>query len=208
MTQPALSQEWIAQQMRDAGTSWSVGTFGAIAEFARDPDEPARFEANRERSEVVTSRGGVRIGGLTGARAVAYETTNKDLALWSHAIALCLPIDACLMNRRTTLTEIGLDAEALRESDREGILFDLGLGALQIDVCVRTSDPELLLRLREGLGRSVFDHANPAMPAILRASPHRVFVARLGRGEVYQAIPAPDQKSPDGPHTHVLPKLL
>jgi hypothetical protein len=37
---------------------------------------------------------------------------------------------------------------------------------------------------------------------------HRVFLSRVGRAEVYQAIPLPDAKRPDGPHTHVLPKLL
>jgi hypothetical protein len=28
--------EFLAAQMADPGTSWSLGTFGAIAEFARD----------------------------------------------------------------------------------------------------------------------------------------------------------------------------
>ena len=46
------------------------------------------------------------------------------------------------------------------------------------------------------------------MGLILRHSPHRVFVTRAGRAEVYQAIPAPGGKAPEGPHTHVLPKLL
>jgi hypothetical protein len=35
-----------------------------------------------------------------------------------------------------------------------------------------------------------------------------VFVSRLGRIEVYQPIPPADSVSPEGPHTHVLPKLL
>ena len=43
------------------------------------------------------------------------------------------------------------------------------------------------------------------LPAL---SPHRVFCCRMGRVEVYQPIPAPDGKSPEGPHTHVLPRLL
>ena len=43
---------------------------------------------------------------------------------------------------------------------------------------------------------------------ILAANPHRVFISRLGRIEVYQPIPPPSGKSPEGPHTHVLPKLL
>jgi hypothetical protein len=43
---------------------------------------------------------------------------------------------------------------------------------------------------------------------ILASNPHRVFISRVGRVEVYQPIPPPDGKSPEGPHTHVLPKLL
>jgi hypothetical protein len=43
---------------------------------------------------------------------------------------------------------------------------------------------------------------------ILQHSPHRVFVTRAGRAEVYQSIPAPGGTAPEGPHTHVLPKLL
>ena len=30
----------------------------------------------------------------------------------------------------------------------------------------------------------------------------------MGRVEVFQPIPSPDGKSPEGPHTHVLPRLL
>jgi hypothetical protein len=33
-------------------------------------------------------------------------------------------------------------------------------------------------------------------------------LTRIGRAEVYQPIPPADGKSPDGPHTHLLPKLL
>ena len=46
------------------------------------------------------------------------------------------------------------------------------------------------------------------MGVILAANPHRVFVSRLGRVEVYQPIPPADGESPEGPHTHVLPRLL
>ena len=46
------------------------------------------------------------------------------------------------------------------------------------------------------------------MGLILRHSPHRVFVTRAGRAEVYQAIPQAGGVAPQGPHTHVLPKLL
>ena len=46
------------------------------------------------------------------------------------------------------------------------------------------------------------------MRIIFMSNPHRVFVSRIGRAEVYQPIPPAGGTSPDGPHTHVLPKLL
>jgi hypothetical protein len=46
------------------------------------------------------------------------------------------------------------------------------------------------------------------MGMILAANPPRVFISRLGRIEVYQPIPPPSGKSPEGPHTHVLARLL
>jgi hypothetical protein len=58
------------------------------------------------------------------------------------------------------------------------------------------------------VGRAVIDPENPAMGVLLAANPHRVFVSRIGRVEVYQPIPPMGGKSPDGPHTHVLLKLL
>ena len=112
------------------------------------------------------------------------------------------------MNRRTVLTELGPDSEALRLEDRGGILFDMGLGTLQADICIRTADPSLIGVLRSAAGRSLFEPGNPAMAAIVAAGPHRVFMTRFGRCEVYQPIPPADGKSPEGPHTHVLPKLL
>jgi hypothetical protein len=148
------------------------------------------------------------IASLESVRAIAYETTSKDPDQWSHAVALCLPIRDCAMNRCLALTELGKDAAALRDEDRDSILFDLGLGTLQVDLCIRTSDPELLHALRAGTGRALFEPGNPAMLAILRASPHRVFETRIGRAEAYQPVPAADKQSPDGPHTHLLPKLL
>ncbi|WP_207908044.1 hypothetical protein [Bosea sp. BK604] len=112
------------------------------------------------------------------------------------------------MSQRTVLSELGPDREALRIQDRDGILFDMGLGTLQVDICIRASDPGLIGTLRAAEGRSLFEAGNPAIGAILAAGPHRVFIARAGRCEVFQPIPPADGKSPEGPHTHLLPKLL
>jgi hypothetical protein len=112
------------------------------------------------------------------------------------------------MNRRSALTELGADGGALREQDRQGVLFDIGLDAMQADLCIRMTDPDAVTELRRHTGRSVFESDNPAMGIVLATNPHRVFISRIGRLEVYQPIPSAAGKSPDGPHTHVLPKLL
>jgi hypothetical protein len=201
-------EDWVAQSLRDPGAQWSAGTYGAIAEFSRDSSEPADVVCTPFGGQASTARGGVLVELRNEVRAVAYETTTKDRDQWSNAIALCLPAADCAMGGRTTVHELGPDSMAIRAEDRDAILFDLGLGAAQVDMCVRTSRPEVLSALRAGEGRSLFDTANPATAAIFTASPHRVFVTRIGRAEVYQPIPPADGKSPDGPHTHLLPKLL
>src|SRR6187431_1903482 len=112
----ASAFELIADQLADPEAQWSLGTFGAIAEFMRDADEPAEVVREEPVAAVVTPRGGV--------------------------------------------------------------LFDLGLGVLQVDCCIRTSDAALTDGLRAHAGRSLFEHGNLAMGLILRHSPHRVFMTR------------------------------
>jgi hypothetical protein len=203
---PASHIELLAAQMADPEASWSLGTFGAIAEFARDPDEPVELSRADGILAAVTARGGIRITPNEGLRLFASESTTRES--WSQRVSLCLPENRCATHGRTALTALGPDAEALREQDRGAVLFDLGLGTLQVDACVRVADREVTAELLPYAGRSLFEPDNPAMMIILAASPHRVFVSKLGRIEVFQPIPLADGKSPQGPHTHVLPKLL
>jgi hypothetical protein len=168
----------LQREISNPDTQWSLGTFGAIAEFSRDHDEQVRLVQSAEAVSAVTPRGSIALTPHAAIRPFASEGITK--AGWNQRIALCLPRDDCAMNQRVALTEIGPDHQAPRERDREAILFDLGLGALQADFCVRIGDRNLATRLR--------DHA--------------------GRIEVYQPIPPPSGRSPGGPHTHVLPRLL
>jgi hypothetical protein len=202
----AAAIDLLQREISNPDTQWSLGTFGAIAEFSRDHDEPVRLIQSAEAVSAVTARGGIALTPHAGIRAFASEGISKTG--WNQRVALCLPQDDCAMNRRAALTEIGPDHEAPREEDREAILFDLGLGALQADFCVRIGDRSLAARLREQVGRNLLEPGNPAMGMILAANPHRVFISRIGRIEVYQPIPPPSGKSPEGPHTHVLPRLL
>jgi hypothetical protein len=190
----------------DPDTQWSLGTFGAIAEFSRDRDEPVALRQADDIVSAVTSRGGIVIKYHPRNRPLASEGVTRTG--WNQRIALCLADSDCAMGRRAVLTELGADRDALREQDRESILFDLGLGAPHADFCVRIDDRDTAARLRQYAGRAVFEPGNPAMGLILAANPHRVFISRLGRIEVYQPIPHATGKSPEGPHTHVLPRLL
>lgn len=206
MTDQATIFRLLSDQMADPETRWSLGTFGAIAEFMRDADEPVGVLRTDDALAAVTDRGAIRIAPLADMRPVASESAIGEG--WSHRVALCLDEDRCAMNRRNVLTELGPDSGALRAEDQDGILFDLGLGCLQLDACIRISDPELIRRMRAHAGQTLFGPGNGAMAAILATSPHRVFISRLGRIEVFQPIPGAGGKSPMGPHTHVLPKLL
>lgn len=200
--------EIVSRGIADPATSWSLGTFGAIAEFMRDPDEDAVLGGGGAGIRAVTARGGIRLDPSSALRAFAYETGTGRGNRWSHAVALCLPEGECAMNRRMVVTELGPDAAALRPEDEDAILFDMGLGCLQVDACVRTADPDCIALLRSAAGRSILDPGNTLLHDLVRMQPHRVFVSRFGRIEVYQPIPAADGRSPEGPHTHVLPKLL
>lgn len=201
----AAAIDLLQREISNPETQWSLGTFGAIAEFSRDPDEPVRLVRSDNIVAALTSRGAIVLKPAAAPRAFASEGLTKTG--WSQRVSLCLPKQACAMNQRTGLTEIGPDRDATREEDCDSILFDLGFGALHADFCVRVGDA-LASGLREHAGRDVFEPGNPAMGMILAANPHRVFISRLGRIEVYQTIPPPSGKSPEGPHTHVLPKLL
>jgi hypothetical protein len=201
-----MLQTLLLEHLKDPESSWSCGRFGAIAEFHRDAGEPVDIVEGPALS-AATPRGAIRIEAAIGLRPVAYETISKCIDSWGHGLALCLPCEQARVVGRTTVTELGPDIAAVRPQDRGAILFDLGLGGTASEICVRSDDPEAIAALRDACGKPMFECMSllSRLPAL---SPHRVFISRLGRIEVFQPIPPPNGKSPDGPHTHVLPRLL
>lgn len=201
----------IAQRhLQTATTGWGIGSFGVIAEFHRDADEAAVFTPAPGGGTAVTDKGAVRVELSKGAKMFPYETPSRNRARWNQGVNICLPDDpGGRMAARTGLTEIGPDDAAVREQDRDAVLFDLGLALPHVDACVRTADPTLIETLRAHPGADMLDFDGTAMAAVIAASPHRVFLSRLGRVEVYQYIPssANSLPTPQGPHTHLLPKL-
>jgi hypothetical protein len=188
--------ELVARHLADPQASFAIGTFGAIAEFHRGCGEPVVLSSD----SAVTRRGGIRLQ-LNGAvRAVAWERPASGDS-WTHGIALCLSEAHGAMSGRRRPAELGPDAAALREEDREDVLFDLGIGAPHRDFCVRTSDAEIVRALRSASDRP--ELAAGLFRELAALSPARVILSRLGRLEVNTPIPAPEGKTLDGPHTHV-----
>lgn len=175
------------EHLRNPSSSFSIGSFGAIAEFHRDTDEPLIID-EPDMMIITTDRGALRVELIDTVRPIAYETLSGRADRWQHGIVFCLPAVKAVGSRRTTLTELGPDQAAVRTADRDAILFDMGLGARNVDFCVRTDDPQLLSLLRQGAGQPVLQPGSPVMKAILDASPHRIAISKIGRLEVYQAI--------------------
>ena len=205
MTETSEIEHILKEHLQNPRTGFSIGSLGAIAEFHRAPDEPLIVD-EPERLTIANSRGGLRFGLAGPVRPLAFETLSRRADCWHHGVVFCLPSRSAAAHRRTTVTELGRDPNAVQATDRDAILFDLGLGARNVDFCVRTRDPCLVATLRRHVGRSVLEPASRIMAALIDATPHRVAISRLGRIEVYQPIGR--SRTPEGPHTHVLANLL
>ncbi len=198
----------LKQHLGDPETEWSLGTFGAIAEFHRDADERATLEEWEGGRCLITARAAISIADHPQATLLPYETLSKIPTAWSQGVMVCLPKPTAAFSNRPGLTDLGGDALALLPTEPGARLFDLGLGLGHIDVCIRTSDGPLTERLSGLAGRAFLDLPGDAIAAIKTANPVRVFISRLARIEVDQPIPDSDGVTPPGPHTHLLPKLL
>jgi hypothetical protein len=201
---PIAPFDLIADLACDPANGWSIGRFGAVGEFVRDPDEPARTDRTADQLEIVTARGAMRIAPEAPLAGVAWDNLSADGETWSHSVAFCVerPPEA-----PRVVTALGSDAKALRCEDRDGQLFDLGIGLGAVRVALRTRDEALIEALAEADGQPLFSSPRVTQE-VLRAQPHRVLLSPAGRIEVFQPIPPPDGKSPIGPHTHLLPKRL
>ena len=183
-------REIARRHLAEAGNGWSIGTWGAIGEFQYDADEPGLI-LDLATLSVMSPRGALHIGDLSDARLFALV----DDAGRTREIAFC--------SRRR-----GAERTTIHELDET--TFDLGIGAPHVDMMVRLrgDDAETRAALRAGLVRPLLAPGNPAGAAIARSSPTRVFASALARLEVHQPIPPPGGRSPEGPHSHLLPHYL
>lgn len=190
----------------DPGNSWSIGTFGAVAEFHRTPDEPVDRRDTPSSLAITTAKGGLRVEASQELTIVPFDNLNSDGETWNHSVVFCARFAPRAPN---VITPLGHDHEAIREEDRDAFLYDIGAGLGLVRMCVRTNDKALISVLDKTAGQHIFGPSGgEIMQAFLAAQPHRITMSPAGRAEVYQNIPLPGGQSPEGPHTHLLPKLV
>jgi len=180
----------VRRHLADPESRWSVGTYGAIGEFEYEPGE-AGLTLDLERLAVSTARGSLAVVDLSGVQAFALVDDSERV----REVAFCTRREGA---RRAVITAV----------DRA--TYDLGIAAPHVDMLVRVnaSDAATPAALREAEGLSLFAAGHQAGAAIARASPTRILVSAVARLEVHQPIPPPGGRSPEGPHTHLLPKFL
>jgi hypothetical protein len=76
-------------QIQNPLSSFSIGSFGTIAEFQRDPSEQADIEIEDSYS-AVTARGAIKIELHEKVQAVADENLSKHPERWRNGIVFCL----------------------------------------------------------------------------------------------------------------------
>jgi hypothetical protein len=180
----------VRRHLADPESRWSVGTYGAIGEFEYGLGETG-LTLDLERLSVSTARGSLAVGDLSDVQALAFVDDGEQV----REVAFCTRREGA---RRTAITAV------------DALTYDLGLAAPHVDMLVRVKpdDAETAAALRSAEGLSLFAAGHQAGAAIARASPTRILVSAVARLEVHQPIPPPGGRSPEGPHTHLLPKFL
>ncbi|TNC06896.1 hypothetical protein FF100_33705 [Methylobacterium terricola] len=193
---PAALRRILRQFLADPDAAWSLGGYGAGATFRRGADEPAGAPSGG-RPGLVTPRGALVLGEAHTLVPVAYETALGP-GSWSHALALCRPLHLLPPCPVPAVSELGPDAEAAREEDRDGVLFGLGLPLRQGRLLARVRG-EAVRSLRVACGR-------PADAALWAALPGLGAVLVAARGGDRIEVVLPDAHP--GPRALWFDKLL
>jgi predicted Fe-S protein YdhL (DUF1289 family) len=193
-------RSFVAETLAPDGGTWVGGVYGAVAEFCIGAGERVKVVDSEGCLVARTARAAMRIHVSDHVRALAFAN--------NRVIVLALPRGRAPTVGNRGLTVIGPDIEAIRPSDREGYLYDFGLGWGCSGFCVRTADPVLRHVLDGRVGDQWPELLAAAGRQVLEASPARVVVNPIGRIEVSTPIPPPGAQTPPGPHTHFLPPLL
>ena len=191
----------LEKYLNDRSTSWSIGTFGAMAEFFHASTEPLKISKVNTTLTAKTSIGSIQITYTKSMQLVPYEGVSKLEGAWTQGVLVCIPITEAQVANRSGISE-------LKTENKSSCIFDLGLCIEHIDVCIKTDSKKLIALFRAHIGKSLFDPDSNLIGAIKDASPIRIFKSRSACIKVYSHIPDTNGKTPLGPHTHLSTKLL
>jgi predicted Fe-S protein YdhL (DUF1289 family) len=206
----ARRQPWDEARLRDEISAriaggWTVvlGVVGAVAEFRPAPGEDATLTWDGPALVARTSGGSLRLILDDRVRALAFPQYDGQPIL-----ALAVLRERGGPPRAHGLTPLGPDHDAIEATDRTAPLFDLGLGRKEARFCLRMAPGPLADQMSTAAGAELPALLSSKGASLLAASPVRVVETALGRAEVATPIPLPGGRSPDGPHTHLLPDHL
>ncbi|MEM7075781.1 MAG: DUF1289 domain-containing protein [Pseudomonadota bacterium] len=189
---------------RDRGT-WVMGVVGAVAEFSPSAGRPRSSKVTDAAITAHTSGGALRMMIDDSVRAVTFDPASTP----TEAIRIVLAVkrERGRLPVADQITDLNEDPSCLIERDA-GRLFDLGLGRKEARFCVRATSDKVRSALAKVAGQPLSTCLSTLGPTLIHHSPSRVVETALGRIEVHSPIPKPGARSPDGPHTHLLPDHL
>lgn len=203
---PSEVVSFIRDTLRLGGGTWTMGCYGAVAEFCVGVEEAVSFQESESHVVAETARGAIRL--QVGPQVYVLALAAGDASARRELVVLAVPRSRQQLSAPAGLRALGPDRESIKISSRGDLLCDLGVGIGLTQFCIRTSDRSLAQNLEENAGRDWSEALRVLGPSILEVSPDRVVCGPLGRIEVFTPIPPPGGRSPDGPHTHLLPAHL
>lgn len=199
-------QSVLVPLLEDPAHAYSLGVQGALAEFMRQPDEPCEYQVSGTENRLVSERGALSINTKSPLKLYAGEFYSNGSGGWRQALGLYQSAGVAIRVGRKVITDLGRDHEALIADGHGAQLFDLGLGIAHVDVCISSRDPAFIKLMQAHTGEVLFTPGSALLGEILKVSPRRIFLCAAARLEVNTPIPL--DRSPHGPHTHLLADRL
>ncbi|MEO0391228.1 MAG: DUF1289 domain-containing protein [Pseudomonadota bacterium] len=192
------------QRTLEAGQgTWVMGVVGAVAEFSAPYG--ADVQADGDVITAHTQNGAITMRLDDDIRALTFDPPHTPEA--RQRVMLAVKRERGRLPLAAGLADLGPDAAPLLGGD-QGRLFDLGLARKEARFCVRSGAAPVQSALHAAAGQPLGAALPHVAPALLQHSPTRVVETALGRIEVQGRIPAPTERSPEGPHTHLMPAHL
>ncbi|WP_234050415.1 MULTISPECIES: DUF1289 domain-containing protein [unclassified Xanthobacter] len=192
----------VEHRFASAQGAFVAGVFGAVAEVLRDPDEPYEAARDGESLTLRSPRAALRL------QAPPYLTAF-EIPRGANAplLAFAVPAGRVGLAGPAELTALGPDGDSLLARDAGGARFDIGLARRAARFSIRCG-PAIAGEVAARCGAPWPLVLAGIAPLVLGHSPVRVVETPCVRAEVDAPIPPPDGRSPEGPHTHLLPELL